>query len=556
MINQVNPYMPRGTTGVEATGVNAAEGPVEKAAKAPEAAAPKPELTPKQVERLAELLRGYAMKVTEENVNLLKIMLENGIPLTKENILHMNHAMKLAGSSENAMFMVQNNVKLTKANATQLNGLVSGQMKITQSLNNLMAAIDQLTDTNLAAQLKQILAASGGQKTAQGASQAAEQTATPAGPAQATTQAAFRGEAIAQSANTTADQAAASQNTPPTPGAQQSSAQTIQQATAQAAASPESAQAGTQGVTANQSGGQPNQTTAQTQSTVGQAQQGAQSAQGTQQVAGQSQAGQPAPAGQHANAAAGQTTGQNAQMQTAQALQTAQSAARQSVAQPGAQSLQAAQSAASPPQASQASPVLPQNLLFHLADSNAQDIVRYLNNLRDTMTQIQQTLSGRESADVSRVLQEARSLEAHIDFTSQIKNQTFVQLPMLYNGQESLAALHVYKDAKKSGGSSTGSSSALIALETARMGHFETYVQKNARSVHCQFRLESDKIAQAVRNNIHKLDVLLKQYNYTLDSFTFLPPGEPYTLLDNPKAFEDLTQAPAKAEVHYFDKKA
>jgi hypothetical protein len=38
--------------------------------------------------------------------------------------------------------------------------------------------------------------------------------------------------------------------------------------------------------------------------------------------------------------------------------------------------------------------------------------------------------------------------------------------------------LHVYKDNKKEKQSKSGSRSALIALETASLGHFETYVQK------------------------------------------------------------------------------
>ena len=71
------------------------------------------------------------------------------------------------------------------------------------------------------------------------------------------------------------------------------------------------------------------------------------------------------------------------------------------------------------------------------------------------------------------------------------------------------------------------------------MGHFETYVQKTSRSVSCQFRLESSETAQLVRDNIHKLDVLLKNLDYSLDSFSFIPQDKPYTLLDSPEIFEE-----------------
>jgi hypothetical protein len=177
-------------------------------------------------------------------------------------------------------------------------------------------------------------------------------------------------------------------------------------------------------------------------------------------------------------------------------------------------------------------------LLFRLANSTPQDIDRFLNNLRNVLGEVRQALAttGQQDApDVARVLQEARSLESHIDFTSQIRNQLFVQLPLYYEGQQSLASLFVHKDAKKSGKSSIGgASSALIALETSSMGHFE-----------------NDEIVQTVRNNIHKLDALLRESGYSLEHFSFLPPDEPYSLINRP------TEAAAVPidEIFRFDKK-
>ena len=345
---------------------------------------------------------------------------------------------------------------------------------------------------------------------------------------------------------------------PPTLGASQNTAAqeapgltqpTAQVATQAMATNQPAGQNQGQAVTATpQEAGQATSNTAQVsgQPSATQTQQGQQAAQNTQMQGGQAQAtqGTQPQAAQPAPLPAGAPPAQiPAQfLQAAQSSQSSQAALPQSGAQPTA-----AQTPQSP---------LPQGLQFHLADSTSQEVTQYLNNLREAIAQVQQALTGRASDDVSRVLQEARTLESHIDFASQIKNQTFVQLPLFHNGQETQMALHVYKDAKKSGGSSSGSSSALIALETAGMGHFETYVQKNASSVHCQFRLESDKVVRAVRDNIHKLDALLKNHNYSLDSFSFLPPGEKYTLLDSPQIFDDLTKVPNKTDVRYFDKKA
>ena len=340
---------------------------------------------------ISETLLTHGFKNTEENQTMLKQMLENGIPLTKENIQKMNQAMKLTQSSDKALFMIQNNMKLTQANAQQLEGLVSGQTKITNQLNNLLSAVEQLDNKILSEQLKQVLTGK------------------------------------------TTDE-----NVPT-------------------------------GKVTHEQPQQPQQTTAQT-----------------------------APQ--------------------------------------------------APP------PPLPANLQFPLANSTPQSIENYLQNLRETLSQIQQQIqqATTSSPDTARVLQEARTLESHIDFTSQIRNQIYVQLPMFHNGEQTLTNLHIYTDAKNSakGGKKKESSSALIALETANLGHFETYVQKTATAVVCQFRLDNEEITAAVRNNIHKLEALLRDSGYSLEQFSFLPPGEPYTLVNNPSK-----EAPINStELALFDK--
>ena len=69
--------------------------------------------------------------------------------------------------------------------------------------------------------------------------------------------------------------------------------------------------------------------------------------------------------------------------------------------------------------------------------------------------------------------------------------------------------------------------------------------------------MESNHIAKLVRDNIHKLDALLKDHNYTLDSFTFLPPDEPYTLLDNPNKFnhKNIDEILLDYETLHYNKK-
>jgi hypothetical protein len=131
-------------------------------------------------------------------------------------------------------------------------------------------------------------------------------------------------------------------------------------------------------------------------------------------------------------------------------------------------------------------------------------------------------------------------LADHIDFTSQQKNQLCVQVPLVINNQELNTTLYVNKDgsANSGKGKNKNGGTALVALDTTSLGHFETYIQRAAQSVSCQFRLESEQIAHLVRKNIHKLTGLLNQYNYKLDSFTFLIGEEPFAITKSLKELE------------------
>ncbi|MCL2203863.1 MAG: DUF6240 domain-containing protein, partial [Defluviitaleaceae bacterium] len=133
---------------------------------------------------MTELLLNAGFKATEENLAMLKMLMDNGLPLTEKNITHMNQALKLTtprgGKPDpaKALFMVLNNMRLTTANAAQLNALASGQAKITSQIQHLIQAIHQVSDPDLAAQLTRILTVAGeGQSTRQG--QAAPQGQIP-----------------------------------------------------------------------------------------------------------------------------------------------------------------------------------------------------------------------------------------------------------------------------------------------------------------------------------------------------------------------------------------
>jgi flagellar hook-length control protein FliK len=205
------------------------------------------------------------------------------------------------------------------------------------------------------------------------------------------------------------------------------------------------------------------------------------------------------------------------------------------------------------PQGGEPNPAPPRLSVPLSQESAPQDISRFMNMLRGALTEIRGVLTAEpaDSPAAAQVLQETSAILSQIDFMSQIKNPLFVQIPLLHDGQEMQATLHILRNPKREN-EGKNNASALIALDTASLGLFEALVQKNANAVTCQFRLRDEQVEQLVRANIHALGNLLNEKHYSLNGFSFLPRGEPYTVLDSPAPAEDI---PA-VDVRAFDRRA
>ncbi|MCL2187862.1 MAG: flagellar hook-length control protein FliK [Defluviitaleaceae bacterium] len=492
---------------------------------------------------MTEILLNAGLKATQENLAMLKMLMDNGLALTEENISKMNHAMKLTAAAggkpdpAKALFMMQNNIRLTTANAAQLNGLVSGQTQITSQINNILQSIQQIADPALRAELIKVLTTPN-----PGGNQGGNTATTPSASN-------IMGSTAAENTAASATQTAPAGNTQA--AATPPQGQPLQAQPMQVSVMPD-------GTPLPQGGATP----AQPAGTAVPLPQGEmtipQNATPMPAPEGNVQA-QPGGATQTANApalgenSAAQTT-QQATLQEGQQLpppttQFTTLQANQNAGTPQSTNTpQTATQSAVPNIPNPPSPPLPEALTFRLLESTPADIDRFLNNLREGLSQVRSLLSDNASPEAARVLREVQTLSNHMDFTSQIRNQLYVQLPLFHHGQETQTTLHVYKDTKKQADGKKDTASALVALDTASLGHFETYIQKNDTSVHCQFRLDTPEIEQLVRDNVHRLEALLRTHNLTLGSFAFATPGKPYTLLDSPALFDaDF------AETHHLD---
>ncbi|MCL2400888.1 MAG: hypothetical protein FWC91_14240 [Defluviitaleaceae bacterium] len=509
-----------------------------------------------QTALLTETLQLNGLKPTPENLQMLMQMLDAGIPLTTKNIAQMNQAFKMTQNLEKALFLFQNDIPITSKNASQLNTLAEGQTQITKQINTLLEGISLLKDTALKDVLVKLLESLSHEKQTNNAknnvpvaepqdSQKADSVnkpqpfaktaATQAIPMQAS-QAQIKSPAaiaaFAESVKSAKPAVMSSTNhIPVIPQKNIATAQIVPQAVVQAQATP---------VPVTQAASQA-YNTFQAEAAVPAQELPEAILQGKMPQPSSAQSAQltqsPQPTQSQPTAQPSPTTPQSEVVPQALSMpETGILKSKPQVALPQEQ----ANSSNLLAESSDLS-ALQKKLSLPLESSSVQNMENFVNNLREILAQA--TLIAENSQhdpSTARVLRDIQVLTEKMDFTNQIKNQIYVQVPLTINDQTFNTALFVNKDGKNGQKSKKDSGSALIALDTAWLGHFETYVQKEKQAIHCQFKLKSEEVEQLVRANIHKLDAQLKEYSYILESFTFVINDQPFTILDAAKQENSL----------------
>ncbi|MCL1988973.1 MAG: flagellar hook-length control protein FliK [Firmicutes bacterium] len=512
-----------------------------------------------QIALLADTLQLYGYKTNPENVQMLLHMLDKGLPLTKENIAAMHQALKMTSSLERAAFLLQNNLPVSPKNAHMITNLSEGTAKISTQLDNLFNSISQLKDTTLQQTLLKIFDSLGQQKNADNANSTN------------TTNSTNNPNNSQNLQNTQNTQTLPNVQTPPNPQNVQTSQNTqnlpnvpTSQNTPNLQNIPTS-QNTTNSTTAQTATSNPPQPPTFTavpvvinrqpisviSATI--ADKAAHIPETTQPVANpQNLLQNPLlhrPANINVvnlnNLANSQQTEPLSQPQTT--VNTSQTSSQVSQLSQLSETVQTSQtSQTQPPQTAEPLPLQPQTNLdisnirkkfsFDWQNGSVNDLERFVNEMREILERAtaatNNSPNAQNSISATRVLQDLQTLSEYIDFSAQIRNQTFVQVPVVVNDQIYNTALYTNKD-KTQKKTNNNVQTALIALDTAFLGHFETYLKKDNNNLQLQFRLETPKIENLVRENIHKLSSALKDHQYILESFNFVVNDKPFTILDN-----------------------
>jgi len=165
-----------------------------------------------------------------------------------------------------------------------------------------------------------------------------------------------------------------------------------------------------------------------------------------------------------------------------------------------------------------------------------------IKNINEALNEIVTKHSADEQ--MARPLAQAAEIRDALSFLSHIKNDVFIQIPLIINDNKTTGELYVFRDKKRK--NITGRElSALIALDTENLGRFETYIVKQGAGVNLQFRLETAEYEGLVKDSIHTLNDALNSKGLYINGVSYKKLDESFSLLNRePADGKDDIKAP------------
>ncbi|MDR2940782.1 MAG: hypothetical protein LBV08_10780 [Clostridiales bacterium] len=173
---------------------------------------------------------------------------------------------------------------------------------------------------------------------------------------------------------------------------------------------------------------------------------------------------------------------------------------------------------------------------FDFINSEPEGLDNFLKGLKEKVGLAKQLIINTENPE--NLDTGLTKLQNTLDFFINAKENIFVQIPLLLEGKKFDSEIYVFED-KKQKVINGGDCTALISIETANLGRFETFIKKVSDQVNFEFNLNEEAEA-LVKANIDGLEHMLKERGYTLAGFSFKKTKDEFDITQTTK--EDNTK--------------
>ena len=184
--------------------------------------------------------------------------------------------------------------------------------------------------------------------------------------------------------------------------------------------------------------------------------------------------------------------------------------------------------------------------------ANKEKVEEFYEQLKNQTGKVAETASDVLGKDAP-LTQSANQLSQNIDFLNQLNHTfTYVQLPLRLNGQNANGDLYVYTN-KKNLADKDGKVSAFLHLDMDNLGCVDVYVAMEQQRVSTNFMVADDSILDLIEQNIDLLNERLEKRGYQLTSKVSLIQEETSVLQEMQK---ELGQSALPLAMYSFDVRA
>ncbi|MDF2519838.1 MAG: Flagellar hook-length control protein FliK [Clostridia bacterium] len=122
-------------------------------------------------------------------------------------------------------------------------------------------------------------------------------------------------------------------------------------------------------------------------------------------------------------------------------------------------------------------------------------------------------------------------LKGNIDFLKNINtNMSYIQIPLLINQSKTTADLYVFSGRKRSKNINPENASILIALDLKALGHIESLISVNKKSVKVTIKVERDELKKLIKDSSENLKQSLQARGYTMYAIQVIDMTERFNL--------------------------
>ncbi len=180
------------------------------------------------------------------------------------------------------------------------------------------------------------------------------------------------------------------------------------------------------------------------------------------------------------------------------------------------------------------------NLKFSPKNLDIKDLEEFLNNTKNKLEEALKTLENSKVPGAKELGEQLTVAKESMEFTSQLKENVFLQIPLSINSHETNGELLVFNN--KAGGKNKNkkATSVIVGLDTENLGRFETYIKKEDKKIDLQFRLEDDRVINLVKSNMSSLEELLSAKNLKIESIQFKKIENPFTIISKDENEDDV----------------